>query len=64
MISPISCEEGGAGQGLVVLICPEGDTDVLDPRLRAAGADVDRVKLLFVDDEDAPARAFDLGHEL
>ena len=34
------CGEGRAGQGLVVLICPEGDTDVLDPRLRAAGATV------------------------
>jgi hypothetical protein len=57
------CGEGSAEQGRVVLICPDGDTDVLDPRLRAAGADVDRVKLLFVDAEAEPARAFDLGHE-
>jgi putative DNA primase/helicase len=58
------CGEGTAGQGLVVLICPEGDTDVLDPRLRAAGADLDRVRALRVEDEAVAGRPFDLGNEL
>jgi putative DNA primase/helicase len=58
------CGEGSAAQGLVVLICPDGDTDVLDPRLRAAGADLDRVRALRVDSEAAAGRPFDLGHEL
>jgi energy-coupling factor transporter ATP-binding protein EcfA2 len=58
------CGEGSATQGLVVLICPDGDTDVLDPRLRAAGADLDRVRALRIDTESVPTRAFDLGLEL
>jgi RecA/RadA recombinase len=58
------CGEGRAGQGLVVLICPEGDTDVLDPRLRAAGADLDRIRALRLDNEAVAGRPFDLGHEL
>jgi len=58
------CGEGSAAQGLVVLMCPDGDTDVLDPRLRAAGADLDRVRALRLEAEVAPARPFDLGHEL
>jgi putative DNA primase/helicase len=56
------CGEGRAGQGLVVLICPEGDTDVLDPRLRAAGADLDRIRALRLDNEAVAGRPFDLGH--
>jgi hypothetical protein len=58
------CGEGSAAQGLVVLICPDGDTDVLDPRLRAAGADLDRIRVLRLEGESGPARPFDLGHEL
>jgi len=45
------CGEGNAAQGLVVLICPDGDTDVVDPRLRAAGADLDRVRALRLETE-------------
>ncbi len=48
----------------MVLICPDGDTDVLDPRLRAAGADLDRVRALRVENEAVAGRPFDLGHEL
>jgi hypothetical protein len=48
----------------VVLICPDGDTDVLDPRLRAAGADLDRVRALRLEAEPGSERPFDLGHEL
>jgi putative DNA primase/helicase len=58
------CGEGRAAQGLVVLISPDGDTDVLDPRLRAAGADLDRLRGLRVETESAPVPLFDLGHEL
>jgi putative DNA primase/helicase len=58
------CGEGSAAQGLVVLICPDGDTDVLDPRLRAAGADLDRVRMLRVEAEADSAGPFNLGHEL
>ena len=56
--------EGSAAQGLVVLICPDGDTDVLDPRLRAAGANLDRVRALRLGTESEPARPFDLAYEL
>ena len=58
------CGEGSAAQGLVVLICPDGDTDVLDPRLRAAGADLDRVRALRLEAEPDQVRPFDLAHEL
>jgi putative DNA primase/helicase len=58
------CGEGRAAQGLVVLICPDGDTDVLDPRLRVAGADLDRVRALRLETGSDPVRSFDLAHEL
>ncbi len=53
------CDAGIGGPHL-----PDGDTDVLDPRLRAAGADLDRVRALRIDTESVPTRAFDLGLEL
>ncbi len=40
------CREGRAPQGSVLLVCPDGDPDVLIPRLKAAGADLGRVQLM------------------
>ena len=40
------CREGRAPQGAVLLVCPDGDPDVLVPRLKAAGADLGRLHLI------------------
>src|SRR5690242_12564992 len=40
------CDEGRAPKGSVILVAPRGDPDVLVPRLKAAGADLERVHII------------------
>ena len=40
------CREGRAPQGSVLMVCPDGDPDVLIPRLKAMGTDLGRVQLM------------------
>ncbi len=58
------CREGSAPKGSVILVSPNGDPDVLVPRLKAAGADLSRVQIL----RDVPgpdgSRRFDLATDL
>ena len=58
------CREGRAPQGAVLLVCPDGDPDVLIPRLRAAGADLGRVQLMRHVEGAKGARRFDLATDL
>jgi putative DNA primase/helicase len=58
------CGEGRAPQGSVVLVCPDGDPDVLVPRLQAAGADLARVQIIReVQGANGP-RPFDVATDL
>jgi putative DNA primase/helicase len=58
------CREGNAPRGSVILVSPNGDPDVLVPRLKAAGADLSRVQILRdVPGPDGPRR-FDLATDL
>jgi putative DNA primase/helicase len=58
------CREGSAPKGSVILVSPNGDPDVLVPRLKAAGADLARVQILRdVPGPDGPRR-FDLATDL
>jgi putative DNA primase/helicase len=58
------CREGSAPKGSVILVSPNGDPDVLVPRLKAAGADLSRVQILReVPGPDEPRR-FDLATDL
>ena len=58
------CDEGSAPKGSVILVAPRGDPDVLVPRLKVAGADLERVHIIT----DAPGhegpRPFDLDTDL
>lgn len=59
------CDEGSAPKGSVVLVAPGGDPDVLVPRLKAAGADLERVHIVAeVPEEDDGSRPFDLNIDL
>jgi hypothetical protein len=58
------CREGNAPKGSVILVSPNGDPDVLVPRLKAAGADLSQVQILRdVPGPDGPRR-FDLATDL
>ena len=60
------CDEGSApnGSGSVILVAPGGDPDVLVPRLKAAGADLDHVQIItHVPDSEIP-RPFNLATDL
>jgi putative DNA primase/helicase len=58
------CREGSAPKGSVIQVSPNGDPDVLVPRLKAAGADLSRVQILCeVPGSDGPRR-FDLATDL
>ncbi len=58
------CREGRAPQGSVLLVCPDGDPDVLMPRLKAAGADLGRVALMSQVQGAKGPRRFDLATDL
>jgi hypothetical protein len=58
------CREGRAPQGSVLLVCPDGDPDVLIPRLKAAGADLGRVQLMRQVQGAKGLRRFDLATDL
>jgi len=58
------CREGRAPQGSVLLVCPDGDPDVLIPRLKAAGADLGRVQLMQQVQGAKGLRRFDLATDL
>jgi putative DNA primase/helicase len=58
------CDEESAPKGSVILVAPRGDPDVLVPRLKAAGADLERVHIITeVPGPDGP-RPFDLNTDL
>jgi putative DNA primase/helicase len=58
------CDEGSAPDGSVILVAPGGDPDVLLPRLKAAGADLERVHIITdVTGPDGP-RPFDVATDL
>jgi putative DNA primase/helicase len=58
------CREGRAPQGSVLLVCPDGDPDVLIPRLKAAGADLGRVHLMRQVQSAKGLRRFDLATDM
>ena len=58
------CQEGRAPQGSVLLVCPDGDPDVLIPRLKAAGADLGRVQLMQQVQGAKGLRRFDVATDL
>jgi hypothetical protein len=58
------CREGRAPQGSVLLVCPDGDPDVLIPRLKATGADLGRVQLMRQVQGAKGPRRFDLATDL
>jgi putative DNA primase/helicase len=58
------CKEGRAPQGSVLLVCPDGDPDVLIPRLKAAGADLGQVQLMHQVQGAKGLRRFDLATDL
>jgi putative DNA primase/helicase len=58
------CDEGSAPQGSVILVAPGGDPDVLVPRLKAAGADLERVHIITEVPGPEISRPFDLATDL
>ncbi len=58
------CGEGSAPKGSVILLCPGGDPDVLAPRLKAAGADLERVHIIADVPGPNGARPFDVATDL
>jgi hypothetical protein len=58
------CGEGTAPQGAVILISPDGDPDTIVPRLRAAGADLAKVRIVRAVNEPGGRRPFDLTKDL
>jgi hypothetical protein len=58
------CGEGTAPQGAVMLVCPDGDPDTIVPRLRAAGADLAKVRIVRAVNEPGGRRSFDLTKDL
>jgi hypothetical protein len=58
------CGEGRAPEGSVILVCPDGDPDVLIPRLKAAGADLTRVQIICQVQGAKGPRPFDLATDV
>jgi putative DNA primase/helicase len=60
------CDEGSApsGSGSVILVAPGGDPDVLVPRLKAAGADLEHVHIITHVPGSEGARPFNLATDL
>ena len=58
------CGEGKAPHGSVILVSPEGDPDVLLPRLKAAGADLARVEIITRVPGPKGPRPFDIAHDM
>ncbi len=58
------CGEGRAPQGSVIFVCPEGDRDVVAPRLQAAGADLARVHIIRQVPGPNGPRPFDIATDI
>ena len=58
------CREGKAEQGLVVLVCPHGDPDIIVARLKAAGANLGNVHLIHEVEESDGSRPFNIATDL
>jgi AAA domain len=58
------CQEGGAPQGSVVLVCPHGDPDIIAARLKAAGANLANVHLIHEVEESNGPRPFNVATDL
>jgi len=58
------CREGSAPKGSVILVSPNGDPDVLVPRLKTAGADLSRVQILHDVPGPDGSRRFELATDL
>ncbi|MBV9626662.1 MAG: AAA family ATPase [Xanthobacteraceae bacterium] len=58
------CREGKAEQGLVVLVCPHGDPDIIAARLTAAGANLANVHLIHELEESDGPRLFNIATDL
>ncbi len=58
------CDEGSAPDASVILVAPGGDPDVLVPRLKAAGADLEQVHIITHVPKSDGRRAFDLNTDL
>ncbi len=58
------CGEGKAPHGAVILVAPEGDPDVLLPRLTAAGADLARVQIITRVPGSKGPRPFDIASDM
>jgi hypothetical protein len=58
------CGEGSAPKGTVILVCPGGDPDVLAPRLKAAGADLEHVHIITDVPGAKGTRPFDVATDL
>jgi putative DNA primase/helicase len=58
------CDEGRAPKGSVILVAPRGDPDALVPRLKAAGADLERVHIITHAPGAEGSRPFDLNTDL
>jgi putative DNA primase/helicase len=58
------CQEGSAPKGSVILVAPGGDPDVLVPRLKAAGVDLEHVHIITHVPEPNGPRPFDPDTDL
>ncbi len=58
------CGEGRAPQGSVMLVCPDGDPDVLIPRCKAAGVDLGRLHMIRQVPGEKGQRPFDVATDL
>ena len=58
------CDEGSAPDISVILVAPGGDPDVLVPRLKAAGADLEQVHIITHVPQSDGRRPFDLNSDL
>jgi putative DNA primase/helicase len=58
------CDEGSAPKGSVILLAPGGDPDVLVPRLKAAGADLEHVHVITEAPGPDEPRPFDFTTDL
>ena len=56
--------KGAPRKGSVILVAPRGDPDVLVPRLKAAGADLERVHIITHAPGAEGSRPFDLNTDL
>jgi hypothetical protein len=58
------CDEGSAPDASVILVAPGGDPDVLVPRLKAAGANLEQVHIITHVPQPGGRRPFDLNTDL